>query len=209
MRTYGQYCGLAKALDQIGDRWSLLIVRELLIRGRCRYTDLRDGLPGIATNLLADRLLHLENAGVIHREMAEPPIAAPLYELTDRGKQLEPVIAALGRWAGPLMTAPSRRDAFRTHWLALPARLYLSDRSPNRAPVQIELRTGDKPLTLQTSDRDVQSRPGPADKPDAVITGSPEQIMGLLMGRTTLGKARAAGLKYEGDPAILRRIQKT
>jgi DNA-binding HxlR family transcriptional regulator len=209
MRTYGQYCGLAKALDQIGDRWSLLIVRELLIRGRSRYTDLRDGLPGIATNLLADRLVDLEEAKVIRREMAEPPVATPLYELTERGRQLEPVIAAFGRWAGPLMAAPSRRDEFRSHWLALPARLYLTDRTPTRAPVQIELRTGDKPVTLVTIDGEVHGRPGPADKPDAVITGSPELIMGVLMGRTTLGKARAAGLKYEGDPSVLRRVQRT
>ena len=209
MRTYGQYCGLAKALDQIGDRWSLLIVRELLIRGRCRYTDLRDGLPGIATNLLADRLVDLEEAGVIRREMAEPPVATSVYELTERGKELEPVIAALGRWAGPLMAAPARRDAFRSHWLALPARLYLSDRTPSRPPVEIELRSGDKPLTLQTTNGEVRARPGAAGNPDAVITGAPDLIMGLLMGRTTLGKARAAGLKYEGDPSVLRRVQRT
>lgn len=107
------------------------------------------------------------------------------------------------------MAAPSRRDACRSHWLALPARLYLSDRTPNRAPVQIELRTGDKPVTLHTTNGEVQGRPGPAESPDAVITGSPEQIMGLLMRCTTLGKARAAGLKYEGDPVVLRRVQRT
>ena len=75
MRSYGQYCSVAKALDVIGDRWTLLIVRELLLRGACRYTDLKNGLPGIATNLLADRLRELEAAGIVVREQAAPPVA--------------------------------------------------------------------------------------------------------------------------------------
>src|SRR5215468_1816956 len=99
MRSYDQYCALAKALDVVGDRWTLLIVRELLIRGSCRYTDLRNGLPGIATNLLADRLRELEEAGVVRRIEAAPPVATALFELTLWGLELEPVIAALGRWS--------------------------------------------------------------------------------------------------------------
>ncbi|HEY6225275.1 MAG TPA: helix-turn-helix domain-containing protein, partial [Gemmatimonadales bacterium] len=82
MRTYAQYCGLARALDVVGDRWTLLIVRELLLRESCRYTDLLSGLPGIATNLLAGRLADLEAAGVIVREEAPPPIATTIYRLT-------------------------------------------------------------------------------------------------------------------------------
>jgi len=92
VRSYKQYCALAKALDVIGDRWTLLIVRELLIRGFCRYTDLRNGLPGIATNLLADRLRELEQAGIVCREDAPPPIATTLFHLTGRGKELEPIL---------------------------------------------------------------------------------------------------------------------
>ena len=91
MRSYGQYCAVAKALDVVGDRWSLLIVRELLLREACRYTDLLEGLPGIATNLLADRLRELESAGVVCREGAPPPIAATLFRLTDRGRELQEV----------------------------------------------------------------------------------------------------------------------
>src|SRR6185295_293446 len=86
MRSYKQYCALAKALDVVGDRWTLLIVRELLIRGRCRYTDLRNGLPGIATNLLADRLREMEQSGLVSREEAPPPIATTLFQLTPRGE---------------------------------------------------------------------------------------------------------------------------
>src|SRR2546423_15133465 len=82
MRAYAQFCGLAKALEIIGDRWTLLIVRELMAHRRCRYTDLQNGLPGIATNLLADRLRELEQAGIIQREQAPPPIATTLFSLT-------------------------------------------------------------------------------------------------------------------------------
>src|SRR5437867_11172839 len=102
MRSYEQFCALARALDLIGDRWTLLIVRELLLRERCRYTDLRQGLPGIATNLLADRLRELEKAGLISREDAPPPIATTLFQLTSRGKALEAVVHQIGRWGGPL-----------------------------------------------------------------------------------------------------------
>src|SRR5579883_3438193 len=102
MRSYGQNCGVAKALDLLGERWTLLIVRELL-PGPSRYTDLRTVLPGIPTNLLAERLQKLEEAGVVLREQAPPPIATTLYSLTDRGRELQSVIYDLGRWGAPLM----------------------------------------------------------------------------------------------------------
>jgi len=117
MKSYGQYCALAKALDVVGDRWTLLIVRELLIRGSCRYTDIRDGLPGVATNLLAARLDELEKAGVIERFEAPPPIAAALFRLTPRGKELEAPLRAIGRWGHPLLKSAPKSDAFCSHWL--------------------------------------------------------------------------------------------
>src|SRR5947209_11077930 len=135
MRSYGQNCALAKALDVIGDRWTLLIVRELLIRDGCRYTDLRNGLPGIATNLLAERLNEMEEAGIITREAAPPPVATTLFRLTLRGRQLEPVIAALGRWGAPLLASHSAGEAFCDHWVALPLRLYVRDYSPADPPL--------------------------------------------------------------------------
>src|SRR5213082_2257205 len=98
MRSYRQYCALARALDVVGDRWTLLIVRELLIRGPSRYTDLQYGLPGIATNLLADRLRELEAEGIVTKEDAPPPVATTLFRLTPRGEALDSVLTALGRW---------------------------------------------------------------------------------------------------------------
>jgi len=113
MRSYGQHCALARALDVIGDRWSLLIVRELLL-GQERWSQLRDGLPGIAKNLLAERLRDLEQAGVLTHE-------GDRYELTERGRELQPAIAALLGWGAPFMAAGNEDDAFRPRWLGLAA----------------------------------------------------------------------------------------
>src|ERR1051325_7221857 len=113
MRSYGQFCALAKALETVGDRWTLLIIRELIIRGACRYTDLRNGLPGIATNLLAERLKEMEGAGLVIRESAPPPVATDLFRLTARGEELEPVLAALGLWGAPLLAKADEKDALR------------------------------------------------------------------------------------------------
>lgn len=207
MRSYGQYCALAKALDIIGDRWSLLIVRELLIRGACRYTDMRDGLPGIATNLLADRLRDLEQAGIIRREDAPPPIATALFHLTPRGEELEAAIHQLGRWGAPLLAKAPKTDAFRSHWLALPAREWLRDHAPDQPPIRIELRAGGQPMAIETVNGLVCTRTGSVERPDAVITGTPQLILSVLAGKLNLARARAAGLHYKGDPEILRRVQ--
>ncbi len=206
MRSYEQYCALAKALDVIGDRWTLLIVRELLVRGPSRYTDLRNGLPGIATNLLVDRLRELEEAGIVRREAAPPPIATTLFQLTARGEALEPVLRELGRWGGPLLAKRAAADAFRSHWLALPAKAHMKDRKPDRPPVTLEVRAGDEPLVIEAVDGTVRTRVGSASSPDAVLTGPPELVVGVLIGRVDLADA-PAGLKYEGDPKVLRRLQ--
>src|SRR5207249_785350 len=126
IRFYRQYCAVAKALDVVGDRWTLLVVRELLLRGPSRYTDIREGLPGVATNLLADRLRELEHAGVVVRRKEPPPVAATVFELTPRGRELAPVVGALGRWGMPFMTeAPGEADEVRSRWLAWPAETFL------------------------------------------------------------------------------------
>ena len=170
MRSYGQYCSIAKALDVVGDRWTLLIIRELLIRGACRYTDLKDGLPGIATNLLADRLRELESAGLIRREEAPPPVATTLYHLTDTGASLLPVIDAIARWGIEFMVTPVEGDQFRGHWFAFPAALFLADREPDDPPVSIELRTDSSPAVIEVGGGSVthQARlgAGPRSRPD-------------------------------------------
>src|SRR5262245_13199941 len=117
-RSYGQYCGLAKALDLVGERWALLVVRELLL-GPKRFTDLLDGLPGVSTNVLATRLRGLERAGVVERNVLPPPAASSVYELTAYGRALEPAVAALGRWGAVSLGPRAPDQALRSHWLAL------------------------------------------------------------------------------------------
>ena len=210
MRSYDEYCALAKSLDVVGDRWTLLIVRELELRGACRYTDLRNGLPGIATNLLADRLRELEHAGVVAREDAPPPVATALFRLTPRGAQLRPVLESLVRWGMPFMTEDMAGDAVRSHWLAWAIELMLTDRRPDDAPVTVELRIGDQPILLETRDGKVVTRPAPAGDADAgadaTITGEPRPVMGLLLGILGVGDAESVGVSYIGDPAILDRL---
>jgi DNA-binding HxlR family transcriptional regulator len=206
MRSYDQYCAVARALDVVGDRWSLLIVRELILRGPCRYTDLRYGLPGIATNLLADRLGELEKAGIVEKVDAPPPVATSLYELTPRGRDLGPVLQSLGRWGSVLMETGRRGDQFRSHWLAFPISR-LVDAAPEAPPVTIQLRTGDEPMVVETANGSVRARPGTVEDPDAVLAGPPDTVVGVLVGRMDLAKARRRGLRFEGDVAVLERIR--
>ncbi|MHB1173454.1 MAG: winged helix-turn-helix transcriptional regulator, partial [Lacisediminihabitans sp.] len=106
MKTYGQYCALARGLDLVGDRWTLLIVRELLSLGECRYVDLQRGLPGIATNLLAGRLRDMEEADLVQRANLPRPANAVVFSLTDRGAALEGVVREFIKWGAPLMSSP-------------------------------------------------------------------------------------------------------
>ena len=204
MKSYDQFCALARALDAIGDRWTLLIVRELLIRGACRYTDLRDGLPGIATNLLTDRLRDLERNGILEREDAPPPIATTLYRLTPRGRDLEPVIESLGRWGAPLLGHKSKKDTFRSHWMALPLQLHLRDKHPDRPPVRIEIHAGGgDPLTMESaSDGRLHAVPRSAAKADLVVKGDPGSVLAFMLGD------RDASVRWAGDMKVLRRISR-
>lgn len=152
MRTYGQYCALARSLDVIGDRWTLLIIRELLSRDS-RYSDLRDGLPGIATNLLADRLRHLEHYGVIETYHAARPVNTAMYRLAPRGRDLAPVLVALVEWGLPLVATGQGADAFRSHWLVLAIRaIYRDIDVSDLGPLTVVIDTGDDPAILRIDD---------------------------------------------------------
>ena len=206
MRSYDEYCAIAKSLDVVGDRWTLLIVRELALRGACRYTDLRNGLPGIATNLLAERLRELEHAGVVAREEAPPPIATTLFRLTPRGEQLRPVLEDLVRWGIPLM-AEQRPERCRPQPLARVGARADADRPRARcSAATIELQTGDEPIVLETRDGAIRVRLGPADDADATLEGPPKPILGLLLGLLELTDANDRGVVYRGDPTVLDRI---
>ena len=206
MRSYGEYCSIAKALDVVGDRWSLLIIRELLIRDGLRYTDLKEGLPGIATNLLSDRLRELESAGLICRENAPPPVATTLFHLTDAGTELLPVLDAMGRWGIRLMIEPPETDVFRSQWFAFPVAQFLCDSEPDGPPASIELRAGSDPAVVEVNGGSVQLRLGCAAAPDLVLAGEPRLILGMFTGILTAAEAADLGLQISGDASLLDRI---
>ena len=207
MKAYGQICGIAKALELIGDRWTLLIVRELLTRSACRYTDLRNGLPGIATNLLAERLRELEHAGLVLSEAAPPPVAATVYRLTERGQALEPIVKAIGDWGIPLLVDVRDDEIFQTHWLILPLRADIEDTAPAAGPVRIQLDADDEPIVIDASNGTITAYVGRTHEPNLVLRGSGRTITQLLLGRIKLAEARKRGLKTEGDLSLLNRIR--
>jgi DNA-binding HxlR family transcriptional regulator len=206
MKSYRQRCGLAKALDMVGDRWVLLIVRELLIRHGCRFTDVKNGLPGIATNLLSARLKELEAAGVIRRQEEPPPIAATLFYLTDRGLALEPAVQLLGAWGAPLLAKSRKEDAVLAHWIVLPLRQHLRDHTPNGPPVSVELRSEGQPIVISTAGGRLAVNLESAQNPQAILEGSSIQLLSFMLGRTELRAAQSAGVQITGDLNAVRRF---
>lgn len=187
MRSYGQYCGVARALDVVGDRWSLLVVRELLVRP-CRFTDLREGLSGVARNLLADRLRSLQDAGLVTREDG-------LYALTPRGAALKPVLQELVRWAIPLMVTGQGGDDARGHWLGLAAETIFRDADlSGLAGLEVELvAEGDEVVLRVDREHGLVSAPGPAAAPDVVLRGSAEGVLAALTGHPIAAPAEILG----------------
>ncbi|MBV8863596.1 MAG: helix-turn-helix transcriptional regulator [Mycobacterium sp.] len=148
-KSYGQFCGLARSLDVVGDRWSLLIVRELLL-GPARFGELRAGLPTIATNLLTGRLKDLEAHGVIERRLAGD-VNAIVYALTPWGQQLREPVSALIRWSTPLMAAGRHNDAFEPRWLLPALSALLADRR-STSPATVILLVDDTPIQVTIAD---------------------------------------------------------
>jgi DNA-binding HxlR family transcriptional regulator len=208
MRSYGQYCSIARALDVLGDRWTLLIVRELLQQGSCRFTDLKNGLPGIATNLLSSRLKGLEDDGLVTREEAPPPIATTLYALTAEGRSLEPVLKALGDWGRHLMVIEHAGDAFRAHWMAYAAESFTVDADPQASPVVVQLISGDNSAFIEVGGGEVRSTVGRAAAPELTLEGPPRLVLGVLAGMIDMGQAIGSGLRITGDSDVLARLRR-
>ena len=200
VRSYGQQCGLARALDVVGDRWSLLIVRELSLRPS-RYTDLRDGLPGVATNLLADRLRALAAAGVVVAEDAPPPVAATVYRLTSRGEELLPALTALTRWGAPLVDDGVTGRAFRPRWVAHAARSLLEPVALVAPDVSVVLDVQGERTSIIAEGG--QLRIALADDGGGLrITCEPDTALRVLAGELTLTEAERSGrASVDGDDA--------
>jgi DNA-binding HxlR family transcriptional regulator len=202
-RRYGQYCGLARALELVGERWALLIVRDLLVGPR-RFTDLRRGLPRIPTNVLSDRLRELEQDGIVRRRVLPRPAAAVVYELTDYGCQLEDAVMRLGLWGAQALGDPAPDEIMTSDSMTIALRSTFVPRAARGRRVSYELRLG--PLVLHAhidGERLTVGEEALADA-DLVIEAGPA-IKDLLSGEIDPEQAVDRGLvRLEGDPALLR-----
>jgi DNA-binding HxlR family transcriptional regulator len=196
-RSYDHYCAIARALDHLGERWALLIVRELL-GGPRRYSDLLADLPGISTDVLATRLRELESDGLVSRAQGGPRT----YELTEAGAAVGPVLDALSDWGMDRLHARKPGDAMRGHWLGAPLARRLRSLSGTIAgTVQVHL--GDSSFHIEVSPDGVRHHEGAAARPDAVLTTSAETATALAAGRISLPEAVGAGdAKLEGPDAL-------
>lgn len=209
-REYGQFCGLARAMEMVGERWTLLIVRNLL-SGPQRYTDLRKGLPAIPTNILSTRLKQLEEAGLATRRALPHPERAVVYELTDYGRDLEPALIALGRWGARTMTEPRPGEVVTAESVAMAFRTTYRPQAAGDATVGYEVRMGEFTLRIQISAGALTVGIGPHPAPDLVIERLTDRgVHQLMTGAKTPDRALADGsVRVEGDPALLHRFVQT
>ena len=193
MKSYNQYCPIAHALDVIGERWSLLIVRELIEHDQLRYSDLHANLPGCGTNILAARLRELERNGVVRKRRLPPPAASTVYELTQYGQELRPVMHVLAHWGARSLGPPQSHDVLEPGWLADALEMALPPCPPL---VSIEFRIGDEIASVV--DGELRSRP--ADDPDAVVTADSAGFFHLFVDRDF------DYVKIEGDEGVVRAL---
>jgi DNA-binding HxlR family transcriptional regulator len=205
MRTYCDGCAAAHALDLIGERWALLVVRELLL-GPKRFTDLRAGLPGVSPNVLAQRLRELELAGVMRRRKLPPPAAARVYELTEWGEELEPVITQLGHWGARSPLRP-REAALGVDSLILSFRTMFDPRAADGLRASYELRLGENRFRTVVDDGRFEITRGDDDRPDATIETNPATLAALVYDDLDIEEAlRSGDLKIEGSKEAVERF---
>ncbi|MFG2005020.1 winged helix-turn-helix transcriptional regulator [Spirillospora sp. NPDC048911] len=201
-RSYGQYCGLARALDAVGDRWNLLIVRQLLI-APARYRELLDGLGGVATNLLADRLRDLEAAGVVERRLAEEPNAI-VYALTPWGAELREPVEGLIRWSTPLMARGPADDRFHAEWLVVGLAALFAGRTASRAST-VGIAVDGQLLQLRATRSGVEVTLHAGGALDAVVRADAPIVLGLAAAAFTLDDVGGL-VDIEGDETAARAL---
>ncbi|NUR00714.1 MAG: helix-turn-helix transcriptional regulator [Streptomyces sp.] len=202
-RSYGQYCGLARALDVVGDRWNLLIVRQLLM-APARYRELHDGLPGMATNLLVDRLRDLETAGVVERRLAEDGNAI-VYALTPWGTGLREPIDGLIRWSTPLMARGPGGDRFRTEWLVVALRALIVGKPAEHRSSTVGIEVDGQRLQVRATRSGMEVSPHDGRDLDAVVRADASIVLGLAAGALTFNETLAL-VDIEGDEAAVRAV---
>jgi DNA-binding HxlR family transcriptional regulator len=200
VRSYGQFCAIASALDTIGDRWTLLIIRELLT-GPKRYSDLLDGLPGIPTDMLAARLRRLGDEGLVERDVLPPPAASRVYALTESGLSLEPVVAALARWG--MGRLPSKqRGEFRVHWLKVGLRSLFVPSAAKRLDLTVDFHLPEGRLRGVIHRGTLEFDEDPSDTADVIITGDAAALARLA------SDPSSADVTVEGDANAIVALQR-
>jgi DNA-binding HxlR family transcriptional regulator len=203
-RTYGDRCGVARALDLVGERWALLVVREMLL-GPKRFTDLRAGLPHVSPDVLAQRLRELEESGIVRRGTLPPPAGSRIYELTERGRELEPVVIALGRF-GSVAPFPPGDAQIGVDALMIALKSLFAPSAADGLEASYELRFGEQRFRVRVADGRLDLARGGADAPDATIETEPGTLATVLWHGRKIDEARRSGdLAIEGDgPAVAR-----
>jgi DNA-binding HxlR family transcriptional regulator len=200
-RTYGQQCGIARGLDFVGERWAMLVIRDLIL-GPKRFTDLQESLPGIATNVLTQRLKQLEADGVVQRRKLPPPAASTVYELTEYGRELEPVLLAFGRWGARSLGPPTGDEVTRPEWFGVALKAFFTADAAEGVDATVALRFDDGALTLAIRDGRLDVSVGSPDQADLTLTApAPAMLVAFLS-----GAAGPGGLAPDGDEALLARL---
>ena len=204
-RTYGDRCGVARALDLVGERWALLVVRELLL-GPKRFTDLRAGLPHVGPDVLAQRLRDLEQSGIARRGTLPPPAGSRVYELTERGRELEPVVLALGRF-GSVAPFPPGEAGIGVDAVVIALKSLFAPAAADGTAASYELRLGEQRFRFEVADGRLEIARGSAPAPHAIIETDPGTLASVLWHGRKLDEARRAGdLVIEGDRTAVTRL---
>jgi DNA-binding HxlR family transcriptional regulator len=205
-RSYGDACGISRALDVVGERWALMVVRELLL-GPKRFTDIRRSLPKLSADVLAQRLRGLEEAGILRHRTLPPPAASQVYELTAAGRALEPVLHELGRWGGANAPPPEEGMCMSldSHLVSLRT-LFDSERAAGISAI-VQLRLDGSDFVAEVAGGEIAVRRGEADSPGATIEAGAGALLDVLHGRRELREALAAGdVRFAGDEELAARF---
>jgi DNA-binding HxlR family transcriptional regulator/putative sterol carrier protein len=205
---YHQYCGAARALDVVGDRWTLLIVRELML-GPQRFTDLVDGLPGISRNLLIERLRALERDGVVARDELPPPAARQVYELTEDGRDLAAAMVPLVAWGARRLGTRKPTESFRPQWGALAMATFADREAAKAVHETYQYLVGRSAFHFTVDNGSIELHDGKAQNPAATLATDEKTWADIASGKITASSAIATGaLALTGDPRAAKRLNK-
>jgi DNA-binding HxlR family transcriptional regulator len=206
-KRYDQYCPVCHALELVGERWALLIVRELL-KGPKRYTDLLEGMPGVGTNILAARLRELEAGGIVAKRKLPPPAASTVYELTEYGRELEEPLYALARWGARSLGPPGKGDHLYPDWGLNAFAALLDPEAARGLSETYVVRVGEETYTVRLEDSQVHVEPGAAEGADLDFASDLETFYGLAAGAVDPGEALSEGRVelLAGKPAAFERF---